>query len=71
MQNILDKIGFVTSGKMEQKIEVGDIYAPVNVVKELTEDEIRKHAKQIGELSAGHIREAFTKLGIKRTASLL
>lgn len=71
MQNILDKIGFVTNGQMEQKIEIGDIYAPLQVVQKLDEEEIKKHAKQIGEISAGHIREAFTKLGIKRTASLM
>ena len=47
-----------------------EVTAPVNVVKELTEDEIKKHAKQIGELSAAYIEEGFTKRGIKRTTSL-
>lgn len=71
MRRVIDNAGNQANAKTEQKIEIGDIYAPMQVVQKLDEEEIKKHAKQIGEISAGHIREAFTKLGIKRTASLM
>ena len=71
MQRVIENAGNQANAKTEQKIEIGDIYAPMQVVQKLDEEEIKKHAKQIGEISAGHIREAFTKLGIKRTASLM
>lgn len=56
----------------EEKIVIQnmEVTAPVNVVKELTEDEIKRNAKQIGELSAAYIEEGFTKRGIKRNTSL-
>ncbi len=71
MRRVIENAGNQANAKTEQKIEIGDIYAPMQVVQKLDEEEIKKHAKQIGEISAGHIREAFTKLGIKRTASLM
>ena len=55
----------------EEKIVVQnmEVSAPVNVIKELTEDEIKKHAKQIGSISAEYIKEGFTKRGIKQSTS--
>lgn len=70
VRRILEIAGSAASGKTEQKIEIGDIYAPVNVVQELTEDEIKKHAKQIGSISAEYIEEGFRMRGMGRKPGL-
>ena len=69
IQKLIQSISSGGSILREQKVEIGDIYAPINVVKELNDEEIKKHAKMIGELSAEYIQEGFTKRGIKRNTS--
>ncbi len=55
----------------EEKIVIENIEvtAPVNVVQKLDKEEIKQHAKMIGEVSTDYIMSGFQKSGVKRSIS--
>ena len=48
-------------------IETLEVSAPVQVVEKLDAEEIKRHSRMIGEISADFIHEGFTKRAIKAT----
>ena len=49
-------------------IESIEVTAPIQVLEKLDAEEIKRHSRMIGEISADFIHEGFTKRAIKATA---
>lgn len=54
-------------------VQIGqlNVNAPIHVVKELNDEEIRRHSRIIGSISAEYIKEGFTKHGVKAPVAII
>lgn len=58
------------NGERSFVIESIDVDVPIQVIKELNEDEIKKFSDTIASVSAEHIKRAFTKRGVTKPVSM-
>ena len=65
----LDNSFFGNRGS-EVNVQIGEVTAPIYVSQKLGEDDIKSHAKLIGEVSSEYIKEGFNKRGVRSTTGL-
>ena len=71
--NLKDKAGTLAgiSGKNTNYIiESLQVTTPIQVLQKLDEEDIREHARTIGDISAKYIQEGFTRKGITPNTTL-
>ena len=79
MANSFDKLNRSVSNSVPEMNNSGSSYvveklevnSPIQVIEKLDKTEIRRHARTIGEIAAGSIKEEFGQRGIRATSQQL